>query len=43
VVEDTCAILVKAGEVSAMPSAPFRRWVEVRFVDSALKELGEWP
>jgi NitT/TauT family transport system substrate-binding protein len=41
-VKDTSAILVKAGEVPAVPSAPVRKWVEMRFVDSALKELGEW-
>jgi len=42
-VKDTSAVLVKAGEVPAMPSAPVKNWVEMRFVDSALKELGEWP
>jgi ABC-type nitrate/sulfonate/bicarbonate transport system substrate-binding protein len=42
VVEDTSAILVKAGEVAAMPSAPVKEWVEMRFVDTALSELGKW-
>jgi ABC-type nitrate/sulfonate/bicarbonate transport system substrate-binding protein len=41
-VEDTSAILVKAGEVSAMPSVPAEEWVEMRFVDTALSELGKW-
>ncbi|MGH9920764.1 MAG: hypothetical protein ACRD6W_18075, partial [Nitrososphaerales archaeon] len=41
-VKDTSAVLVKAGEVPAMPSAPVTKWVDMRFVDSALKELGKW-
>jgi len=43
VVEDTVAVLVKAGEVRAKPSVPVRNWVEMRFVDAALKELGKRP
>jgi ABC-type nitrate/sulfonate/bicarbonate transport system substrate-binding protein len=41
-VRDTVSVLVKAGEVPAAPSAPVKEWVEMRFVDRALKELGEW-
>lgn len=43
VVEDTVEVLVKAREVPGKPSAPVKDWVEMRFVDAVLKELGEWP
>jgi len=42
VVEETATMLVKSGEVSAAPSVSVKEWVEMRFVDAALGELGEW-
>lgn len=41
--KDTVAVLIKSGQVRAAPSAPARDWVDMRFVDSALSELGKWP
>ncbi|MDA4116422.1 MAG: ABC transporter substrate-binding protein [Thaumarchaeota archaeon] len=42
-VEEVVSTLAKSGQVPAVPSTAVRQWVEMRFVDSALKELGEWP
>jgi hypothetical protein len=42
VVEGAAAMLVESGQVSAVPSMPVEEWVEMRFVDSALRELGRW-
>ncbi len=42
-VKDTVAVLVKSGQVPAAPSAPVKDWVDMRFVDRALSELGKWP
>jgi ABC-type nitrate/sulfonate/bicarbonate transport system substrate-binding protein len=42
VAEETAKMLVKSGEVLAVPSVPAKEWVEMRFVDAALGELGEW-
>jgi NitT/TauT family transport system substrate-binding protein len=42
VVEETVKILVKSGQVSSAPSVPAEEWVEMRFVDAALSELGKW-
>jgi NitT/TauT family transport system substrate-binding protein len=42
VVEKTATMLVESGQVSAAPSIPVKEWLEMRFVDAALRELGAW-
>ena len=34
--------LKKAGQVSSVPKGAVKDWVDMRFVDKALKELGRW-
>ena len=41
-VERAAKTLRKSGQVSKVPSGPYKEWVDMRFVDEALKELGEW-
>lgn len=41
-VESAAKTLRRSGQVSTVPSAPGEEWVDMRFVDGALKELGEW-
>ena len=41
-VQEATKRLKKSGEVSAVPSAAAKEWVDIRFIDAALGELGEW-